>query len=293
MGIVCLLVSCAAVDTAFSQSINWRKSFNDARREAKEKNLPILMDFGTPSCYWCTVLDKKTFQDPQVVKAVNDNFVAVKIDGEKYPSLVKSLSVKSYPALIFAASDGTVVDYKEGYVPPDLFMRRVQTVLAQIKPTGPATDVITQNDTPSEVKLTSLTKVSETNVSRETMARQLLEQARMEFSTRQLACCFLRCKLLVATFPDLPEGKEASQLLVQLKQDPGKVAETAAKFQASLGELYLEMAQQQLRVGQTQTASGYLTWVTQACQGTPQAAVATQLLQQISQRNAISPRTQK
>ncbi|MBK8474174.1 MAG: thioredoxin family protein [Sphingobacteriales bacterium] len=43
---------------------------------------PILIDIYADWCGWCKKLDKNTFQHPDIVEYVNENFYAVKLDAE-------------------------------------------------------------------------------------------------------------------------------------------------------------------------------------------------------------------
>ena len=49
---------------ALAQEVKWRHDYNAARREAEQKNLPLVVDIGTENCYWCNKLEAITFHDP-------------------------------------------------------------------------------------------------------------------------------------------------------------------------------------------------------------------------------------
>lgn len=90
--------------------VQWRTDYQTARKEAHDKNLPILIDFGTVGCFWCRRMDETTFRDPRVVALVNERFVPLKIDAERDVHLANILHIESYPTLVAAAPDGTIVD---------------------------------------------------------------------------------------------------------------------------------------------------------------------------------------
>lgn len=92
--------------TSYGQQVKWRHDYAAARREAKETNRPMVLDFGTKSCFWCKKLDGSTFRDATVVKEMNERFIPIKIDAEEQAQLATTLGIESFPTLLFAAPDG-------------------------------------------------------------------------------------------------------------------------------------------------------------------------------------------
>lgn len=98
-----------------AQEVKWRDDYAAARREASETGKPLLFDFGTEACVWCRKLDATTFRDPKVVKLLNEQFIPVKIDANKYAKLTSALAVESFPTLVLATADGKVAGRHVGY----------------------------------------------------------------------------------------------------------------------------------------------------------------------------------
>lgn len=103
---------------AAAQDVRWRHDYTAARRESVETGKPLFVDFSTESCFWCKKLDAVTWRDPKIVKMLNEQFIPVKLDGEKETQLVKSLQVDGYPTLIVATAEGKVVGRHAGYLDP-------------------------------------------------------------------------------------------------------------------------------------------------------------------------------
>src|SRR5688572_29135614 len=87
--VLCALVLAASARPAPApaQQVQWRQDYNVARKEAAEKGRPLLIDFGTESCFWCKKLDLTTLRDPAVVAVLNESFVTLKVDAEREVSL--------------------------------------------------------------------------------------------------------------------------------------------------------------------------------------------------------------
>lgn len=69
--------------------INWWPYVPEAFEEAKKKNLPIFLSIGYSSCHWCHVMARESFEDPNVAKFMNANFVNIKVDREERPGVDK------------------------------------------------------------------------------------------------------------------------------------------------------------------------------------------------------------
>ncbi|MDF1867179.1 MAG: DUF255 domain-containing protein [Saprospiraceae bacterium] len=67
---------------AESTTVNWM-TFEEAVKASETAPKKIMIDLYTDWCGWCKKMDKTTFEDPKVVKYLNDNFYAVKFDAEQ------------------------------------------------------------------------------------------------------------------------------------------------------------------------------------------------------------------
>src|SRR4051794_33252804 len=73
--------------SAMHQPIRWFEWGVEAFATAKRENKPILLDIGAVWCHWCHVMDRESYDDPQVAQIVNDNFVAIKVDRDERPDI--------------------------------------------------------------------------------------------------------------------------------------------------------------------------------------------------------------
>jgi|SRR5690606_2280033 len=65
-----------------AQEINWL-SLEQAELEMKKNpEKPLFIDFYTSWCGWCKKMDASTFQETEVVKHLNENYIPVKFDAE-------------------------------------------------------------------------------------------------------------------------------------------------------------------------------------------------------------------
>src|SRR5262249_49989268 len=89
-------------------------------------------DFGTKGCRYCVLLDQTTFRDPKVIGVMNERFVPLKIDAEVDAKLAADLRIASYPTIVLASPDGTILSTMVGYKDAGEFHESLQRALASV-----------------------------------------------------------------------------------------------------------------------------------------------------------------
>ena len=67
--------------------VDWQEWGPAAFEEARERDVPVLLSVGYAACHWCHVMAHESFEDEEVARAVNADFVAVKVDREERPDI--------------------------------------------------------------------------------------------------------------------------------------------------------------------------------------------------------------
>ena len=67
--------------------VHWYAWNEDALARAKKENKPIFLSVGYSSCHWCHVMAHESFEDDEIAKVMNENFVNIKVDREERPDL--------------------------------------------------------------------------------------------------------------------------------------------------------------------------------------------------------------
>ena len=67
--------------------VDWWAWGSDAFDEAKRRDMPVFLSVGYAACHWCHVMAHESFEDPEVARVLNDNFVSVKVDREVRPDV--------------------------------------------------------------------------------------------------------------------------------------------------------------------------------------------------------------
>jgi len=111
--------------SAMHQPIHWHEWGEEAFKEAKRENKPILLDIGAVWCHWCHVMDRESYDDPEIAQIVNERFVAIKVDRDERPDIdsryqvaVQAISGQGgWPLTAFLTPDGKPF-YGGTYFPP-------------------------------------------------------------------------------------------------------------------------------------------------------------------------------
>jgi uncharacterized protein len=117
--------SSAYLRSAMHQPIQWHEWGEEAFAAARRENKPMLLDIGAVWCHWCHVMDRESYDDPEVAAIVNEHFIAVKVDRDERPDIdsryqaaVQAVSGQGgWPLTAFLTPDGKPF-YGGTYFPP-------------------------------------------------------------------------------------------------------------------------------------------------------------------------------
>jgi uncharacterized protein YyaL (SSP411 family) len=117
--------------SAAHQPIDWHEWGDALFARAKAEDKPILLDIGAVWCHWCHVIDRESYENPEIAKIISDNFIAVKVDRDerpdvdaRYQSAISAISGQGgWPLTGFLLPDGKPF-YGGTYFPPEDQMGR-------------------------------------------------------------------------------------------------------------------------------------------------------------------------
>ena len=67
--------------------MNWRPWGDEAFDEARRLGRPVLLSVGYSTCHWCHVMEEESFDDEEIARFINENYVPVKVDREERPDV--------------------------------------------------------------------------------------------------------------------------------------------------------------------------------------------------------------
>ena len=150
-----LALLAASPATKGAKTGEWTMDFDAAKALAREKNLPILVNFtGSDWCGWCKLMDKLVFSKPEWTAYAKESLATVFIDFPRDKTLVpmhfvsrnetlsRQFGVEGYPTYILLAPDGVTRLGQLGAsrnATPEAFIADIKKLTAKAeKPTGEA-----------------------------------------------------------------------------------------------------------------------------------------------------------
>jgi thioredoxin-related protein len=109
-------------------SVKNYKSFEEAKKVAKEEGKIIMIRGTLPFCKWCIKMDREVMVEPEVREVLNNSYVVTEVNVgiEKLPLGMTSLGT---PSFYFIASDGkTVIDQVSGYGDMEEFLELLHMI---------------------------------------------------------------------------------------------------------------------------------------------------------------------
>ena len=101
-----------------AHQINWLPWGQEAFARAQGENRPVLLCLSAVWCHWCHVMDEATYSDPDVVRFINQGFVAIRADSDHRPDLNSRYNVGGWPTTALLTGHGGLIGGAT-YLPPD------------------------------------------------------------------------------------------------------------------------------------------------------------------------------
>ncbi|TFG93975.1 MAG: thioredoxin domain-containing protein, partial [Myxococcales bacterium] len=67
--------------------VNWYPWGDEAFDTARRLGRPVLLSVGYSTCHWCHVMEEESFDDEEIARYINENYVIVKVDREERPDI--------------------------------------------------------------------------------------------------------------------------------------------------------------------------------------------------------------
>jgi uncharacterized protein YyaL (SSP411 family) len=117
--------------SAAHQPVDWHEWGEEAFKKARAEEKPILLDIGAVWCHWCHVIDRESYENPEIAAMINQLYIPVKVDRDerpdvdsRYQSAISAISGQGgWPLTAFLTPDGKPF-FGGTYFPPEDAMGR-------------------------------------------------------------------------------------------------------------------------------------------------------------------------
>lgn len=105
--------------------VDWFTWGPEALAKAQQENKPILLSIGYSACHWCHAQMHESFENEEIARLMNENFINIKVDREERPDLdqiyMNAIQMMTghggWPMTVFLTPEG-VPFYGGTYFPP-------------------------------------------------------------------------------------------------------------------------------------------------------------------------------
>ena len=67
--------------------VDWYPWGDEPFQKARAEDKPIFLSIGYATCHWCHVMEEESFDDDEVARVMNENFICIKVDREERPEV--------------------------------------------------------------------------------------------------------------------------------------------------------------------------------------------------------------
>jgi len=115
-------------DVSAQSAIRWQPTLESAKRVASQTNRLVLIHFSAPWCEACRRMEQDVFGQPDVIRAMEANYVSVKLNANDFPKTAQQFGITSLPAEAVLTSQGQLVEVLRGLPTSAQYVARLNQI---------------------------------------------------------------------------------------------------------------------------------------------------------------------
>ncbi len=119
------------------EGIHWREWGDDAFVASRQERKALLLTLTATWCHWCHVLDQTSYSDPRIIRLINSDFIAVRVDIDRRPDISRRYNQGGFPSVAILDGEGDLLAGR-AYTPPEEMLDLLEQVAASYPASVPA-----------------------------------------------------------------------------------------------------------------------------------------------------------
>ncbi|NOX53886.1 MAG: thioredoxin fold domain-containing protein, partial [Planctomycetes bacterium] len=120
--------SSAGLSSTVAQAAVWRTDFSEAWQEAQQTGRPLLVHFYADWCGPCRQMERSVLNTSEVLAQLRDGFIAVKVDADEHPELIRRFGVQALPTDLLIGPNGRILSRTTGFQEKSAYLTRLSRV---------------------------------------------------------------------------------------------------------------------------------------------------------------------
>jgi len=102
--------------------------YETALQKYKDSQRPLFIFFTSPWCYQCTEMERKVFQNKDIISLLNERFLLVEVDISQEKKLKENFLIDYTPTSLFLDIHGRPIIDLKGYIPTNRFRKLLRYI---------------------------------------------------------------------------------------------------------------------------------------------------------------------
>ncbi|MEQ1824632.1 MAG: thioredoxin family protein [Pirellula sp.] len=125
---VCICCLLAGNSLSAASEIGWSNDYETSVQRAATSNRVLMLHFYTDNCPPCRLLEKKTFHDPALIDAINENVVPTRINADHRRDLATKFNVTRWPTDIYLFPNGDEIYRGVSDQDPSVYSTKIKRI---------------------------------------------------------------------------------------------------------------------------------------------------------------------
>lgn len=103
--------------------IAWQSNAESAVLAARDSGKPLVVFVTADFCVYCRRMEETVWTNKEIIRAVDEKFVALKLDPARHEQLIEKLGVQAFPTTIVFDQKGQPLATAKGFVNPSTMLK--------------------------------------------------------------------------------------------------------------------------------------------------------------------------